>query len=182
MVFEEKKILLKDGREAILKSPCVSDAEKMLAYIITSCGETEFLSRYPEEWSLTVAQEEAWVRRVREDPNTMTITCYVDGDIAGNCEINFRTEKKTAHRATVAIALLQAYWGLGIGSAMLAELIKEAERKNVQIVELDVVEGNTRALRLYEKIGFRKVSEKPNAFRLKDGSYRSDIQMQKYLK
>ena len=30
MIFEEKKITLKDGRTAILKSPCVEDAEKML--------------------------------------------------------------------------------------------------------------------------------------------------------
>lgn len=28
MIFEEKKITLKDGRTAILKSPCVEDAER----------------------------------------------------------------------------------------------------------------------------------------------------------
>ena len=33
MIFEEKKIILKNGQTAILKSPCVEDAEKMLNYI-----------------------------------------------------------------------------------------------------------------------------------------------------
>ena len=35
MIFEEKTIILKDGRTAILKSPCVEDAEKLLNYIKT---------------------------------------------------------------------------------------------------------------------------------------------------
>jgi len=61
MIFEDKPITLKDGRTAILKSPCVEDAEKLLNYIKTSCGETEYLARYPEEWNTTVEQEEAWV-------------------------------------------------------------------------------------------------------------------------
>ena len=36
MIFEEKTIILKDGRAAILKSPCVEDAEKLLNYNPTS--------------------------------------------------------------------------------------------------------------------------------------------------
>lgn len=46
MIFEEKTIILKDGRTAILKSPCVEDAEKLLNYIKKSCSETDFLARY----------------------------------------------------------------------------------------------------------------------------------------
>ena len=29
MIFEEKKITLKDGRSAVLKTPCAEDAEKL---------------------------------------------------------------------------------------------------------------------------------------------------------
>ena len=56
MIFEEKTIILKDGRTAILKSPCVEDAEKLLNYIKKSCSETDFLARYPEEWTTTIGQ------------------------------------------------------------------------------------------------------------------------------
>ena len=65
MIFEEKTIILKDGRTAILKSPCVEDAEKLMNYIKKSCSETDFLARYPEEWTTTIGQEEAWVNRLR---------------------------------------------------------------------------------------------------------------------
>lgn len=182
MVFEETNITLKDGRTAVLKSPCVCDAEKMLNYIKKSCGETDFLARYPEEWNITVEQEEAWVNRLRNAPDSLAITCYVDGEVVGNCEINFRGGIKTSHRATVAIAVLKDYWNLGIGSAMFAELVGAAREHGTEIMELEFIEGNDRARHLYEKFGFRVVAEKPNAFKQKDGSYRSEFYMQKYLR
>ena len=56
MIFEEKTIILKDGRTAILKSPCVEDAEKLLNYIKKSCSETDFLARYPQSKDSTADQ------------------------------------------------------------------------------------------------------------------------------
>lgn len=181
MIFEEKRITLKDGRTAILKSPCVGDANNLLNYIQKSCAETDFLARYPEEWNITVEQEAAWVNRLRSASDTLGITCYIEGEIAGNCEISFRAEMKASHRAAIAIAILKDYWNLGIGSSMLTELIAVAQKHGTEIMELEFIEGNERARHLYEKFGFRAVSERPNAFKLKDGTYLSEIYMQKYL-
>ena len=181
MIFEEKEIVLKNGQTAILRSPHVEDAEKMLKYVKKACGETEFLLRYPEEWSISVEQEEAWVKRLLAAPDTLDIACYVDGNVAGNCEITFRGGMKTSHRATIAIAILKDYWNLGIGSAMFEVLIAAATERGTEIMELEFIEGNDRAKNLYEKYGFNIVSEKPNAFKLKDGTYRKEFYMQKYL-
>jgi len=181
VIFEEKEIILKDGRKAIFKSPCAEDAEKLLNYIKRSSTETDFLTRYPEEWNISVEQEEAWVNRVRSSQNVLAITCYIDGEVAGNCEISFKGGIKTAHRATVGIAILKDYWNLGIGTAMFEELIAEAKKRQTEIIELDFVQGNERAKHLYEKFGFRVVAEKPNALKLKDGTYLSEFYMQKYL-
>lgn len=137
MIFDEKKITLKDGRTAILKSPCVEDAEKMLNFIKKSCGETDFLARYPEEWSIDVEQEEAWVKRMLDSPDILTMTCYVDNEVAGNCELRFKSGIKTSHRAEVAIAILREYWNLGIGSSMFSELISEARKRGAEIMELE---------------------------------------------
>jgi len=181
MIFNEKQIILKDGRTAVFRTPCTEDAEKLLNYIKKSCAETEFLARYPEEWTISVEQEEAWVHRLRTSADTLCITCFIDGEAAGNCEISFKNGIKISHRAVVAIAILKDFWNLGIGSAMFEELIAAAQERGTEIMELEMVEGNTRAMHLYEKFGFRVVCEKPRAFRLKDGTYRSEIHMQKYL-
>ena len=184
MIFEDKPITLKDGRTAILKTPCIEDAEKMLNYIKKSCGETDFLVRYPEEWEgATIESEEKWIKSRRNSRNALIITCYIDGEIAGNCEINFKGGIKTSHRAGVAIAILKEYWGLGIGSAMFEELISAAEAKpSVEILELEFIEGNNRAKSLYEKYGFKIVGERPNAFKLKDGRLLKEYFMQKELR
>ncbi len=118
MILKEKKITLKNRQTALLKAPCVEDAEKMLNYIRKACGETDYLLRYPEEWNISVEQEENWINRLRSSPDTLAITCYVDGNVVGNCEITFRTGIKISHRATIAIAILKDYWNLGIASAM----------------------------------------------------------------
>ena len=181
MIFEPKHFTLKDGRSAVLHTPRAEDAEQLVAYLQTTCAETEFLARYPEERTITVEQERAWVERVRNSPSSLAITCYVGGKVAGNCEINFLGSIKTRHRAVVAIAILKEYWGQGIGSAMFGELISAAKAHGTEIVELEYLEGNERARRLYEKFGFRAVCQKLRAYKLKDGTYLAEITMQKDL-
>ena len=90
---------------------------------------------------------------------------------------------KTRHRATVAIALLKEYWNLGIGTRMFEELIRIAEaNKNITQMELDFIEGNTRARALYEKMGFRITGVKPNGIRLKDGTMLNEYMMVREVK
>ncbi len=182
MIFEEKTITLKDGRCAVLKTPEMSDAEGMLAHIVKASGETDFLARYPEDWEGTsIESEEKWIKGLRESKSTLGIAVYVDGQIVGNCSLQCHRLMKTAHRATVGIAILKDFWGLGIGSAMFRELIAAAEDLGIRILELDLVEGNDRALGLYKKFGFETVGQKKKAFRLKDGRYFGEIIMQKFL-
>ena len=51
----------------------------------------------------------------------------------------------------------------------------------VQILELDFVEGNTRARALYEKMGFKIIGRRPSAICLKDGTLLDEYMMQKKL-
>ena len=70
MIFKEKKIVLKNGVEAILQTPEISDATELIDLMSTVSGETDFLVRYKEEWeSVTVKSEEEWVQNVRESKN-----------------------------------------------------------------------------------------------------------------
>ncbi len=183
MIFQPKEITLKNGTKAILKTPDISDAAGMLAYITKACGETDFLLRYPEEWeNVTLEKEEKWVKNLRDSKNTLAITCFINGEIAGNCEINFRSGKKTRHRAVIGIAILKKYWDLGIGSALFREMIAAAEaHEGTEIVELDFIEGNSRARALYEKFGFRITGMIPNAIKYRDGSCKNEYQMQLVL-
>ena len=171
MVIDDVKLLLKDGREAVLRSPREEDVESTLEYLYVSAGETEYILRYPEECGKYTAEgEKKLFEQKNASPNEAMLMCVVDGRVIGNCEISFYRGMKTKHRATVAIALISEFWNQGIGTKMFEEMIRLAEeREEVMQMELEFVEGNTRARHLYEKMGFRIAGVHPNAIRLKDG-------------
>lgn len=184
MVIDDVKFLLKDGREAVLRSPREEDVESTLEYLRTSAGETEFILRYPEECSKYTPEGERTLFEQRNASlNAAMLMCVVDGKVIGNCEISFYTGMKTKHRATVAIALISEFWNQGIGTKMFEEMIHLAEeREEVMQMELEFVEGNTRARHLYEKMGFRIAGVHPNAIRLKDGRLLNNYLMIREMK
>ena len=178
MLAEPKQVPLRDGRTALVQTAEVSQAAALLHCVRTCFGETEFLSRYPEEFTITEAQEADWIENARTSPDTALLVCMADGVLLGNAQIDFSPLQKTRHRAVVALSVLRAYWHLGVGTALFAELMALARRRGVEIVELSYIEGNDRARRLYERFGFSAVCEKPFAYRLKDGTDLKEITMQ----
>ena len=183
MILHDIDIRLKDGRAAVLRSPVEDDAEELLRFVRKAAGETEFLMRYPEEYAdYTLERERSFISGAGDDPDALMIACIADGKIVANSRIDFRSGMKDRHRATVAIAVLEDFWGLGIGTRLFEEMFKAAEeRGGVRQLELDFIEGNARARSLYEKLGFRITGVKPDAIRLKDGSFVNEYMMVKRL-
>lgn len=78
----------------------------------------------------------------------------------------------------VAIGLLSEFWNQGIGTRMFREMIKITESNpNILQMELDFIEGNSRARALYEKMGFRITGIKFNSIRQNDGTLRNEYSM-----
>ena len=184
MIIQEFEYILKDGRKAIIRSPKEEDIQGMLDYLYESAGETDFVLRYPEECSrYTPEGEKDLFERISSSDTEVMLVCIVEGKIAGNCHLAWNNRIKTGHRARVAIALLKDYWNQGIGTRLFQEVIKIAE-SNEQLLqmELEFIEGNTRARALYEKMGFRITGVGVNAVRLKDGTLLNEYHMIREIK
>ncbi len=179
MVVPEITFTMKDGRTALIRSPREEDIPGMLDYLYISAGETEFVLRYPEECGkYTPEGEKTLFERINASDNEAMLVCLVDGKVVGNCGIRWNNGIKTRHRASVAIALLKEFWGRGIGTRLFEEMIRIAkENENILQMELDFVEGNSRARALYEKMGFRITGVRPDAIRLKDGTLLNEYSM-----
>jgi len=184
MVINDVEFKLKDGRDALIRSPKDEDIKGMLDYLYVSAGETDFILRYPEECGkYTPEAEKTLFDRVNASDNEVMLVCIVDGKVAGNCDISWKNGIKTRHRASVAIALISEFWNQGIGTRMFQEMIQIAEKNtNILQIELEFVEGNSRARALYEKMGFRITGVKPNAIRLKDGTLLNEYAMIREIK
>ena len=184
MIIDEVRFQLKDGREALLRSPKEEDAESTLEYLAVTSGETEYILRYPEECGkYTLEGEKKLFEQRNASPDEAMIMCIVDGRLAGICNISFFTGIKTKHRASVGIAMLRDFWNQGIGTKMFEEMTRIAENKeDAMQIELEFIEGNTRAQHLYEKMGFRVMGIHPNAIRLKDGTLLNEYLMIREIK
>lgn len=169
MTYPTNSIQLKDGCTAVLRSAALDDAAEMLTFIRTCSAETEFLVRTPDECPTSIDAERTWIAGVVDSPDNLLILALVEGEIVGSAQVTFNRRQKLAHRATIGITILRKCWNLGLGTALITELIAAARARGVMQLELDFIEGNARARALYEKMGFRVAAVKPNAIRQPDG-------------
>ena len=182
MFYMPKYHNLPDGRQVFLRFPDPElHAAPLIDFLKTVCGETDFLSQSPDEVTLTVEEEKEFLKNINADPNRLMILAEVDGQLAGDAHLAIGGKRRNAHRGTIGIALYEKYWGLGLGTLMLEALIGVANQKGLRFVELEVVEDNTRAVKLYEKLGFETVCRLPAAAVLDDGTEQTLLTMRKEL-
>ena len=182
MIFEKKEINLKDGRKCIFRPVEEKDAEALLEYLRIVSSETPFLLRNDDEVTYTIEEEESLIRKIRNHPREIMVIAEVEGIVAGNSAVSsVGSMRRVCHRCAFAIALKKAYWKLGIGSALMEYSFSLAEDMGYEQVELEVVDRNDRAKRLYERFGFKETGRNIRALKYDDGSYRDEYRMIKML-
>ena len=182
MRFPEREIILKDGRKCILRPTAPDVAEQMIEYLKKTSAETPWLLRYPDEVDYTPEREREILSGMLDDPYSAMMVAMVDGKVAGNCAANgIGRKRKIAHRCSMAIALYEAYWHLGIGTAMIGYLAELAKQMGYEQMDLEVVDGNAQAQALYRKCGFIESGRRHNALKFDDGTYHDEILMYREL-
>ncbi len=182
MKFEPRTLTLKDGRTCILRPTHPDDAADMIEYLKITAAETPFLLRYPDEVNYTLEGEKEILGNLLENEYGVMMLAEVDGRVAGNCSLNgMGNKRRVLHRSSLAIALKKEFWNLGIGTAMMQYLEELARQIGYEQIELEVVDGNDTAKRLYEKCGFVETGKHVRALKYDDGSYRDEFIMSKIL-
>lgn len=162
----EQEITLKNGKTALLRNGDVVDGTAVLDTFNQTHAETDYLLSYPDENSFDPQQEGQFLAAKTASANEIEIIALVDGKVAGTAGIEaVGTKYKVCHRAELGIAILQEYWGLGLGKALTEACIQCAKEAGYTQLELDVVAENTRAIALYQKEGFVEYGRNPNGFR-----------------
>ena len=172
MEYASREVLIKSGKMCVIRRAEEADAEMMLEYLKAVFGETPYMLQEPEEVRTNLEEERELLRRAAEDPRWLVLLAFVDGDFAGSCSFAAVSERSRAqHRCTVGISLYRAFWDMGIGTALLEELLEAAEAAGYEQAELDVVSANEKAVRLYQKLGFEAAGAVPHAVKYADGTY-----------
>lgn len=170
---------LRDGRTLCLREPTLDDAAQLVEYAKTIGGETDFLlcdeNGIP---GLTVEGELEYIQSTLEMPNTRMLLGFVDGYLAALADVRSMARPRVAHNATLSLTVKRAYWGLGIGTALMEELVAFSKgTSGLKNLRLDVRADNVRAIRLYERFGFQACGRFANAMCV-NGQYFDLIDMQ----
>ena len=169
------------GRHLLLRNAREEDAGMLLEYLKTTCSETRFLVKEPEEITLTIEEERKFIQDQNASPKNLLLLGFVNGEHVGNCSYMGRDLSRYKHRVSIGIALYQKYTGLGIGGAMIEVMINVARKNKIEQIELEVAANNERAISLYKKMGFEIFGTLPHAMKYQDGSYADEYWMMKNL-
>ena len=156
------------------------DAAAMLAYLKQLGGETDNLTFGGEGRPLTVQQEADCIQNAAGSPNQAMFVAKIGDQVVGDISLN-RLPRRMSHRGELGIGVLKAYWSQGIGSALMQKIVDFARDNGLEQLNLQVRSDNVRAIRLYEKFGFRRLCTFPAFFKV-DGQPVDFELMNLYLK
>jgi ribosomal protein S18 acetylase RimI-like enzyme len=113
----------------------------------------------------TLKDEQDWVKKVAKavkNKKRVTLIARDGNKIVANTEIEMRAFRQS-HIGKFGIAIRQGYRGIGLGSYIMAEVLKLARKQlpGLKVFWLDVYENNKPAIALYKKMGFKIVGKIP---------------------
>lgn len=174
----EQKIVLKNGKEALIRNGNASDGLAVYEVFNLTHAETDYLLSYPNENSFVPEQEARFLEEKAESPNETELIAIIDEKVAGTAGIEAVGKKyKVKHRAEFGISVLKEYWGLGLGKALTKACIQCAKKAGYDQLELNVVADNDRALSLYRSLGFEEFGRNPRGFNSQTSGYQELVYM-----
>lgn len=182
MNYQKKAITLKNGKTCVIRQAEEADAEALVEYLKAISAETRNVIREPEEVRTSVEEEAEFIRKNRENDRALMLLAFVDGRLAGSASFHAVLDRiRMRHRCSVGIVLYRKFWGMGIGTALLSEILAAAKAAGYEQAELEVASANAPAIGLYKKVGFEAVGTMPRALKYQDGTYADFLFMVKYL-
>ena len=136
------------------RTPCGDDAAEMIRYLKSVGSESDNLTFGAEGLPVTEEQERKFLSSI--GPNAYVVSAVDDdGRITGDASLE-RGPRRLHHAAELGISTLKEYWGRGIGSRLMEEMIAYAKENGITKINLRVRADNERAKALYKKFGFVK--------------------------
>ncbi len=148
----------------LIRDAVARDAAASVALRKAIFGETDFLLYAPDEYVTTPDDFSAQLERIAGSGHSRSLLAEIDGVPVGLVGAVGSSIPRLRHAAQIFIGVLRSYWGCGVGSALLAEVIAWAPTAGISRLELFVMKDNVRAIALYERLGFRVEGARRRAY------------------
>jgi RimJ/RimL family protein N-acetyltransferase len=152
-----KKMILKNGKELVIRRAEKEDARGMIEYMSIIGGESDFLTFGLNEFKMTLEMEEQIIESINNKDNSIMLVGELEGQIVSIVSMNCSSRPRIRHSGEFGISVRKPYWGLGIGDAMINYLVQWANGTNIiRKINLKVRTDNSRAINLYKRHGFKE--------------------------
>lgn len=95
-----------------------------------------------------------------------------DGKIVGLYILHPNNVGRCGHICNASYAVDSKVRGLHIGEKLVLDCMEQGAKLGYKVLQFNaVVESNTHARHLYERLGFKQLGTIPGGFRMKDGHY-----------
>lgn len=169
---------LKDGRPLIIREARVEDAEAILNVVKEVASEENLILLDKEEYD--VSPERRHILSAKSSGKTLILVAEVDGKIVGVGELKIGRFKKNSHTAELGLAIIKEFRGLGVGKALMEEMLNCAKTRGVEKIWLSVFSTNNAAITLYKKFGFVIEGVRKKQFKI-GSNYVDELLMAKFL-
>ena len=156
------------------------DADAVVEMFRVLDSETKFLLYEPGERDLSVAAHASRLCEIKESDRDLFLIAVVDSKVVGFCAGWGGHVQRNRHRLEIIIGIRQQSTGQGLGSRLLGEMESWARSNNFHRLELTVMVHNTRAISLYESLGFSSEGRRKNSLRV-DGKFVDEHLMAKTI-
>jgi putative acetyltransferase len=153
-----------------------SRARKVVIRRATAADAPGFtrMFEYPGAYSGTLQlpwpSSELWAGRLASPADErISLVALIDDEIVGQASLHLEKNMRRRHAASVGIGVADPFAGQGIGTLLMAELVKLADNwLHLLRLELTVFVDNAGAQALYRKFGF-EVEGRHRAYAMRDG-------------
>jgi RimJ/RimL family protein N-acetyltransferase len=147
-----------------LRDAVAEDAASLIDLRRTIFGESDFMLYAPDEYADTPDAMAKRIDGMSRSNASRLILAFADSVLAGFLSVTGHEIPRRRHVAYVVIGIVRAHWSRGIGRALLAEALRWAPTAGISRLELGVMTENTRAIGLYERLGFRVEGTRRRAY------------------
>ena len=173
----------KNGKTIILRSSEPADASQLLEHVHAIFAEGEFVLSTLEDFHMTEEQEASWLQANLDDPHKVVIVAVGDSQIIGMLDFHNGGRKRIAHLGEFGISINKTWRDQGIGRALLSALILWTQQQSaIEKVCLEVFATNTRAIALYQSLGFQEEGRLVKEIKLGPGEYVDTLRMARFVK
>lgn len=179
---DRRTIRLKNRRSVVMRPVEVDDAKELIGLDHDVFSDGEGIATLPIDFPVGGSQKYGIITVYCDDPDCLLLLVETAERVVGFLRCSPAHGTFEAHCGVVAIEVAPEWRNLGIGRALLGEMLTWARQNTtIEKIAVSVAASNARAVALFEKMGFVIEGRKVRGIQYDDGHYDDEIMMAQFV-